>query len=89
MTLYICFSSTKRVQQYRITDQSVKDPGSSGRKTACSLVAAKGNISDSMSETTRKLGFSAFILGSDTISCGGKAVPGSVFGVPSVKMVVL
>lgn len=53
------------------------------------MVTAKGNVSNTMPETTRRLGFNAFTLCSDTVSCGVKAVSGSVFSVPRVKRVVL
>ena len=62
------------MQQNRITDHSVKDPGSLGRKIVRSLVTAKGNAINTIPETTRRLGFNAFTLGSDTLSCGAKAV---------------
>jgi hypothetical protein len=52
-------------------------------------VTAKGNDSNTVLGTTRKFGFNAFTLGSDTIRCGGKAISGSVFGLPRVRRVVL
>ena len=51
-------------------------------------MTAKGNGSKNVPETTRSLGFNAFVSGSDTVS-EAKAVSGSVFDVPRVKMIVL
>jgi hypothetical protein len=88
VTLFL-FPQYLRVQENIITNHSVKDPVSLGRKIACSVVTAKGNVSNTVPETARSLEFNTFTLSSDTVSCGVKAVTGIVFGVPSVTRVVL